>query len=437
VHRQRLVGVAADRAEQREVEALGAARGVDAEAQVDVLVAHAAPLDGVDVTRVAVEDIINEGRDVGGRGAAGDEVDLQALQESLRAGDRDGLAGLHLARAVDEPDRAAPRGALRGEGPREARERGPVGHRRDARTNPGGGSSRDALREAGLDRGDHGGVVGPGGRGEPDDLPAVGGHDELLEVPANVAAVARGVGDVGELLVDRVASGAVDVDLLGHREADAVGGAAERLDLLGGARLLRAELVAREADDGEPARAVLGLQRLEGAVLRGQAAAAGDVHEQEGLAAVRGEARRSIVHSMVEFVDGSILAQLGVPSMTVPIRYALAYPRRAETREQYFDLARFAKLTFEAPDDSRFPALRLGHHAAAAGGLAGCALNAANEVAVERFLARKISFSAIPEIVERVLDRVASDNDPDLEQILATDAWARENAAREIERLKA
>lgn len=147
--------------------------------------------------------------------------------------------------------------------------------------------------------------------------------------------------------------------------------------------------------------------------------------------------RQSIVHSMVEFVDGSILAQLGVPSMTVPIRYALAYPRRAETREQYFDLARFAKLTFEAPDDSRFPALRLGHHAAAAGGLAGCALNAANEVAVERFLARKISFSAIPEIVERVLDRVASDNDPDLEQILATDAWARENAAREIERLKA
>lgn len=146
--------------------------------------------------------------------------------------------------------------------------------------------------------------------------------------------------------------------------------------------------------------------------------------------------RQSIVHSMVEFVDGSILAQLGVPSMTVPIRYALAYPRRAETREQYFDLARFAKLTFEAPDDSRFPALRLGHHAAAAGGLAGCALNAANEVAVERFLARKISFSAIPEIVERVLDRVATDNDPDLEQILATDAWARENAAREIERLK-
>lgn len=140
--------------------------------------------------------------------------------------------------------------------------------------------------------------------------------------------------------------------------------------------------------------------------------------------------RQSIVHSMVEFVDGSILAQLGVPSMTVPIRYALSYPSRSNTREGYFDLRKFAKLTFEAPDLERFPALRLGHEVARAGGLAGAVLNAANEVAVEAFLARKTSFDRIPAAAGAVLERLTNVSHPTLDQILAADAWAREETRR-------
>lgn len=140
--------------------------------------------------------------------------------------------------------------------------------------------------------------------------------------------------------------------------------------------------------------------------------------------------RQSIVHSMVEFVDGSILAQLGVPSMTVPIRYALSYPSRSHTREGYFDLGKFAKLTFEAPDHARFPALRLGHEVARAGGLAGAVLNASNEIAVEAFLARKTSFDRIPAAAGAVLERMSNVSHPTLDEILAADAWAREETRR-------
>lgn len=140
--------------------------------------------------------------------------------------------------------------------------------------------------------------------------------------------------------------------------------------------------------------------------------------------------RQSIVHSMVEFVDGSILAQLGVPSMTVPIRYALSYPSRSTTREGYFDLGKFAKLTFEAPDLARFPALRLGHEVARAGGLAGAVLNAANEVAVDAFLARTTSFDRIPAAAGAVLERMTNVSHPTLDQILAADVWAREETRR-------
>ena len=138
--------------------------------------------------------------------------------------------------------------------------------------------------------------------------------------------------------------------------------------------------------------------------------------------------RQSIVHSMVEFVDGSILAQLGLPSMTVPVRYALAYPERAQTSRSYFDLERFSHLTFEAPDAARFPALDLGHQVARDLGLAGTALNAANEVAVGSFLEGQSSFDAIPATVRTVLDRLNNVTDPTLEQILACDLWAREEA---------
>lgn len=144
--------------------------------------------------------------------------------------------------------------------------------------------------------------------------------------------------------------------------------------------------------------------------------------------------RQSIVHSMVEFVDGSILAQLGAPSMTVPVRYALGYPERVSTASSYFDIEKFAKLTFEPPDVRRFPAIDLGHAVSHRLGLSGTALNAANEVAVAAFLDGATRFDRIAEINARVLDALDDVEDPDLEQILATDAWAREEAKRCLSR---
>jgi 1-deoxy-D-xylulose-5-phosphate reductoisomerase len=112
---------------------------------------------------------------------------------------------------------------------------------------------------------------------------------------------------------------------------------------------------------------------------------------------------QSVVHSLVEFVDGSVLAQLGTPDMRIPIAYALAWPDRIETPAQRLDLASVAKLDFEAPDLMRFPALRLAREALEAGGAAPIVLNAANETAVARFLAGAIGFPDIAKLVQRAL----------------------------------
>jgi 1-deoxy-D-xylulose-5-phosphate reductoisomerase len=138
---------------------------------------------------------------------------------------------------------------------------------------------------------------------------------------------------------------------------------------------------------------------------------------------------QSIVHSMVEFNDGSLLAQLGVPDMAVPIRVALAFPQRAPTRHSYFDLARFRTLTFEEPDLERFPGLDLGFRAARLGGTAGAVLNAANEVAVAAFLKGALPFPRITSTVAATLDRVPHVAEPTLEQVLAADRAARTEAA--------
>jgi len=138
---------------------------------------------------------------------------------------------------------------------------------------------------------------------------------------------------------------------------------------------------------------------------------------------------QSIVHSIVEFEDGCMLAQLGVPDMAVPIRFALAFPKRATTHRSYFDIARFRTLTFEEPDVARFPALLLGFEAARRGGTAGAVLNAANEVAVAAFLAGKLPFPRIASAVAATLERVPHVADPDLEQVLAADRAARTEAA--------
>lgn len=117
---------------------------------------------------------------------------------------------------------------------------------------------------------------------------------------------------------------------------------------------------------------------------------------------------QSVVHGMVRYTDGSLLAQLGAPDMRTPIGYCLSYPDRRATPVVPLDLARLGTLTFEAPDRARFPCLALAEAAMADGGGAPCVLNAANEIAVEAFLDRKVGYTDIPRIVERALSRLAS-----------------------------
>lgn len=138
---------------------------------------------------------------------------------------------------------------------------------------------------------------------------------------------------------------------------------------------------------------------------------------------------QSVIHSLVEFVDGSILAQLSTPDMCLPIQYALTYPDRAPSDRVQTNLARLGSLTFEEPDLDRFPALELARKAGEAGGTLPAVLNAANEVAVEAFVNRKISFPQISDIVRRAIERHQVVSHPTLEQILAADTWARQEAA--------
>ena len=139
---------------------------------------------------------------------------------------------------------------------------------------------------------------------------------------------------------------------------------------------------------------------------------------------------QSIVHSMVEFVDGALLAQLSTPDMCLPIQYALTYPDRAPSERVQTNFAKLGNLTFEEPDAERFPALKLARRAGEVGGTLPAVLNAANEVAVEAFVNRKINFPQITEMVRRTMDAHKTVSHPTLEQILEADAWARREAAR-------
>jgi 1-deoxy-D-xylulose-5-phosphate reductoisomerase len=134
---------------------------------------------------------------------------------------------------------------------------------------------------------------------------------------------------------------------------------------------------------------------------------------------------QSIVHSMVEFVDGSILAQMSTPDMCLPIQYALTYPDRVASQRVRTDPARLGQLTFEPPDPERFPALELARRAGEIGGTLPAVLNAANEVAVEAFVAKRINFPQISERVACVMGRHTVVEHPDLAQILEADRWAR------------
>jgi len=142
----------------------------------------------------------------------------------------------------------------------------------------------------------------------------------------------------------------------------------------------------------------------------------------------------SIIHSMVEFCDGSVMAQLGAPDMRTPIQYALTWPQRQVGVARRLDFATLRRLNFEPPDFERFPALKMGFEVAAAGGTAGAVLNAANEAAVEAFQHRQIPFGKIVELTRRVLDRHTVESSPDLETLLEADRWARREVAACLKR---
>jgi 1-deoxy-D-xylulose-5-phosphate reductoisomerase len=137
---------------------------------------------------------------------------------------------------------------------------------------------------------------------------------------------------------------------------------------------------------------------------------------------------QSVIHSMVEFVDGSWLAQLSTPDMCLPIQYALTYPDRAPSERVQTDFPRIGQLTFEPPDVDRFPALALARRAGEAGGTLPAVLNAANEVAVEAFLNGRINFPQVAELVRRTMDAHQVVAHPTLAQILEADDWARRAA---------
>jgi 1-deoxy-D-xylulose-5-phosphate reductoisomerase len=139
---------------------------------------------------------------------------------------------------------------------------------------------------------------------------------------------------------------------------------------------------------------------------------------------------QSIVHSMVEYRDGSVIAQLSPPDMKLPIQYALTWPERREGVAAKLDWSRTMELQFEPPDLERFGALRLGLEAAAAGGTAGAVLNGANEAAVAAFLDRRIGFNEIVPACRSVLQNHKFQPDPSLEQVLEADRWARQEVLR-------
>ena len=140
---------------------------------------------------------------------------------------------------------------------------------------------------------------------------------------------------------------------------------------------------------------------------------------------------QSVVHSLVGYVDGTVLAQLGAPDMRTPIAYSLAWPNRMVTPSARLDLARIGSLTFEAPDPMRFPSLRLAREALEAGGTAPTVLNGANEIAVAAFLAERLGFLEIARVVEETLNTIATSSVANLADVAAADTEAR-SVARQL-----
>jgi 1-deoxy-D-xylulose-5-phosphate reductoisomerase len=146
---------------------------------------------------------------------------------------------------------------------------------------------------------------------------------------------------------------------------------------------------------------------------------------------------QSIVHSLVEYADGSVLAQLGAPDMRTPIAHALGWPDRIDSGAEFLDLLKAGRLDFRAPDTEKFRCLVLAQAAACAGGLSPVVLNAANEVAVQAFLERRLNFPAIPAVIEAVMERATGGAIGGLEDVLAADEDSRMHARERIVRLTA
>jgi 1-deoxy-D-xylulose-5-phosphate reductoisomerase len=143
---------------------------------------------------------------------------------------------------------------------------------------------------------------------------------------------------------------------------------------------------------------------------------------------------QSIIHSLVEYIDGSVLAQLGNPDMRTPIAHALAWPRRIDSGVDSLDLFQVARLDFDRPDMTRYPCLRLAYEAIQVGGTASVILNAANEVAVEAFLAERLAFIDIPRVVDETLQRMPVERVEDLDALLAVDCQGRAIAEQVVQK---
>jgi 1-deoxy-D-xylulose-5-phosphate reductoisomerase len=145
---------------------------------------------------------------------------------------------------------------------------------------------------------------------------------------------------------------------------------------------------------------------------------------------------QSIVHSLIELIDGSVLAQMGIADMRIPITYALTYPERIANDLPVLDLAKAGRLDFSLPDMKKFPCLALAYEAGRLGGTAPAAMNAANEVGVSAFLEKRIGFGDLPKVIEKVLRRHCLEKNPTLAEVLAVDEEARKDAAAVINKIK-
>ena len=145
---------------------------------------------------------------------------------------------------------------------------------------------------------------------------------------------------------------------------------------------------------------------------------------------------QSIIHSMVSYLDGTVLAQLGIPNMKAAIAYALSYPERLPLKQPIPDFAAVGHLKFQQLEPGKFPCLELAFKASRAGGTLPAVLNAANEVAVHAFLNRQVLFTEIPEIIAKVVEEHPIVESPPIDDILAVDQWARERAEEVIRKIQ-